>query len=291
MTEVVRRASNANAFLTEIAPLLLTDEARHNLMFGILDTLVNDPGFYPEFHLWVVLDGGVAVGAGLMTPPFNLLIAKPARDGALRALARTIAREGVAPPGVSGVLPEAREFARAWSQETGTRLRETLAQRVYRLDRVMPVPAPPGWMRRADGSDRDLLVAWIRAFGREALPHQRSDPERVVDRRIDGGDRSGFFVWEDGRQVSVSGFGGWTPNGIRIGPVYTPPAERRRGYATALVAALSTDLLDHGRRFCFLYTDLGNPTSNHIYQEIGYRPVCDAVEIAFGSGEADGTTP
>ena len=70
--------------------------------------------------------------------------------------------------------------------------------------------------------------------------------------------------------------------GVRIGAVYTPPEHRRRGYATATVASLSRAMLDRGRRACYLFTDLANPTSNHIYAEIGYEPVCDVDEIRFG---------
>ena len=57
--------------------------------------------------------------------------------------------------------------------------------------------------------------------------------------------------------------------------MYTPPEQRGHGYASAATAALSQLLLERGRRFCFLFTDLANPTSNHIYQTIGYQPVCD----------------
>jgi hypothetical protein len=45
--------------------------------------------------------------------------------------------------------------------------------------------------------------------------------------------------------------------------------------ATACVSALSQTLLDHGSRCCFLLTDVTNPTSNHIYREIGYRSISD----------------
>ena len=85
----------------------------------------------------------------------------------------------------------------------------------------------------------------------------------------------------DGEPVSFGGFGGLTPNGIRIGPIYTPPELRRRGYASALTAALTQMLLDRGRRFCFLFTDLANPTSNSIYQRIGFRPIGDYRVVAF----------
>jgi predicted GNAT family acetyltransferase len=83
--------------------------------------------------------------------------------------------------------------------------------------------------------------------------------------------------------VSASGWGGPTPNGIRVGPVYTPPGLRGRGYATALVAELSQTLLDAGRSFVFLYTDLANPTSNAIYERIGYVKLCESAMIAFSS--------
>jgi hypothetical protein len=89
--------------------------------------------------------------------------------------------------------------------------------------------------------------------------------------------------------VSLVGWGGATPNGVRVGPVYTPPDLRRRGYATALTAAVSADLLAAGKRFCFLYTDLANPTSNRIYMSIGYEPVCDSVDYVFES--ASGARP
>jgi uncharacterized protein len=72
-----------------------------------------------------------------------------------------------------------------------------------------------------------------------------------------------------------------TRSGCAINTVYTPPQFRRCGYATAAVATLSASLLDAGRRFCCLYTDLANPTSNAIYAKIGYRPIRDDSEIAF----------
>jgi predicted GNAT family acetyltransferase len=91
---------------------------------------------------------------------------------------------------------------------------------------------------------------------------------------------AGVVLWDDGETVSLAGFGSPTPNGIRIGPVYTSPEHRRRGYASSLVAELSEQLLGE-RRFCFLYTDLANPTANRIYEQIGYKRVCESAEIVF----------
>jgi len=103
-----------------------------------------------------------------------------------------------------------------------------------------------------------------------------------VDLRLEGRG-GGYRLWDDdGEPVSMSGHRDVPGVGSRIGPVYTPPEHRRRGYATALVAEQSAARLALGDPACFLYTDLANPTSNAIYARIGYVKVCEAVEYAFG---------
>jgi predicted GNAT family acetyltransferase len=133
-----------------------------------------------------------------------------------------------------------------------------------------------GCLRHATASDRELLVGWFAAFFAEAMAGSvESDAVAAVDRKL-AEPEGGFAVWEDGGSpVSFAGYGSPTPNGMRIGPVYTPPGFRGRGYGSAVTAGVTGYVLGHGRRFCFLYTDLSNPTSNSIYQRIGYRPVID----------------
>jgi predicted GNAT family acetyltransferase len=151
------------------------------------------------------------------------------------------------------------------------------------------VPPVPGTARVATTDDRELALRWWIAFGDEVL-HEggpgRDNAAAMLDHRLSS-TSAGIVLWEDeGEPVSLAGWGGPTPNGIRIGPVYTPPELRGRGYATALTAELSQRLLDGrlfpgGRRFCFLYTDLANPTSNAIYERIGYRRIAESAEIVF----------
>lgn len=265
-------------FLEAASPLLLEDEARHNLILGIAGTLRDSPALYPERRLWVVENSEGVAAAALQTPPFNVVLARPRTEAALEALVGAV---GDAIPGVVGALPEVELFADAWSR--GRRARIAYRQGVYALERVEPVSGVQGGMRAVTPADRPLLREWWRAFTEEALAEGPPEPERMeraLDHRL-GGKGAGFVLWEDGGPVSLAGFGGSTPNGIRIGPVYTPPELRGRGYASALVAALSEELLAGGRRFCFLYTDLANPTSNRIYERIGYRRVCDSAEIRF----------
>jgi predicted GNAT family acetyltransferase len=156
--------------------------------------------------------------------------------------------------------------------------------RTFKLEAVKPVTGVPGHMRRAARGDRDVLIEMETGFQREAFgtEPEREEIERFVEEQLTSPVR-GMYLWEDGAVVSIAGYGGPTPHGIRIGPVYTPPEKRGKGYASACVAAMSQRLLDEGHEFCFLFTDLTNPTSNHIYQEIGYQFVCDFTEYAYGN--------
>ncbi len=285
MTEVAR-FDDAAAFLAEAEPLLLADEARHNLILGLVGN-VRD-GVYEDFQLWLVRDGRAPVGAALQTGSYNLVLARPSSPQALAALVEAVT--GSELPGVVGSVPESEEFAALWSRRTGRRARTSMRQGVYALDRVELPPTVPGSARVATADDRELAVRWWIAFAEEV--HHEGGPDRdraaaMIDFRLSS-PTAGILLWEDGgAPVSLAGWGGPTPNGIRIGPVYTPPALRGRGYATALTAALSQRLLDGrlfagGRRFCFLYTDLANPTSNAIYERIGYRRVAESAEIVFG---------
>ncbi|TML45662.1 MAG: GNAT family N-acetyltransferase [Actinobacteria bacterium] len=277
----VRRVEDPADFLDAATPLLLADEARHNLMLGIAGTLRDHPSRYPEYRLWLVKERSATVGAALRTPPHKLVLARPRADSALEALAAGIDDEL---PGVVAALPEAETFAAAWATKIGTTPRKTRAEGLFALERVQRVPPVPGRMRVADAADRPLLIDWFGAFAEEALGEDAvlEKPDRVIDHRLTA-DSAGIVLWEVEHTVSLAAFGNPTPNGIRIGPVYTPPQHRRHGYASALVAELSERLLAE-RRFCFLFTDLANPTANRIYEQIGYRRVCEAAEIAFDAG-------
>lgn len=277
--EVVQLA-DVGEFLERTAALL-ADEARHNLILGLAGTLRDNPGLYREHELWLVEDGDSIVGAALRTPPYNLVVGEGS-EAALEVLARVV---GGGIPGAVGAVPEIDHFVAACAHLHGVTPQPRVEQGIYSLDKVVPPQVPAGGSRAAAIDDRDLLVRWWGEFSAEALGALDQDEEadrRSVDHKLADAD-SGIALWEvDGEPVSLVAFGSPTPTGVRIGPVYTPPEHRGHGYASALTAQVSAERLAGGRRFCFLYTDLGNPTSNKIYVAIGYRRVCDAIQYAFG---------
>jgi hypothetical protein len=209
--------ADAEAFLAAAGELLSRDEARHNLMYGICSTLRAVPDAYPEGYFWTVEDGET-VGALLMTPPFNIVVARPLHDEVLAFAAEALHSDAVELPGVGGAVPEVDEFADRWERVSGARRRLQLAQGVYAAREVREPVGVSGRARAADARDRELLIEWGDAFAREALPEEapRINLERSVDRRL-ANTTAGFGLWEDGgRPVSLCGYGGATPHGIRI---------------------------------------------------------------------------
>ena len=157
-----------------------------------------------------------------------------------------------------------------------------MPQLIYELRAVIPPnPQAPGELRLADPNESDLLTEWLMAFDLDAFGMQVRTAEAAyefIEVRIQDGD---VYVWHDGAPVSMVMSSRPTRQGITVNMVYTPPELRRRGYASASVAALSQLLLEKGYDFCTLFTDAANPTSNKIYQDIGYRMVSEFDKFSF----------
>ena len=277
----LQRFNNPQLFAEASENFLIQNEVENNLLFGIVETLVTQPERYTTTpYLALVYGENEPVIATLRTPPHSLVLSKAKDTKALELVARDLRETNL--PGVSAAANEAEAFANVWQSLTGQSYSLTMPQRIYKLERVIPVQNVPGKLHLAGSKERPLLIKWVQAFHAEALssgPPQ--NPELVIDTYLNGKSRD-FYLWEvGGKPVSLAGFSGPTPTGIRVNAVFTPRSERRRGYASACVASLSQLLLDRGFAFCCLFTDLRNPTSNHIYQAIGYEAVCDVHAYRF----------
>jgi RimJ/RimL family protein N-acetyltransferase len=279
----VRGFAGAAEFLERAGPYLAAREAEHNLLLGLGAGIAAHPEKWPDPYLATVEEDGAVVGAAVMPPLFNLvlsLLAGP--EAATAALAADLRRRYPTLPGVLGPPAESRAFLAAWARESGQTATLSRAELIYRAERIVAPPHPAaGALRRATEADRGLLLAWVGDFFAESLGEERRDEvARMVENRLTT-TTGGFYLWEDGGPVSLVGWSGPTPNGVRIGPVYTPPEHRRRGYAATATAELGWLLLAEGRRFVFLFTAVANPTSNRIYRAIGFEPVCEVDEYRF----------
>jgi hypothetical protein len=265
------RFTSVDDFLALAGPYLEAREAEHNLIFGLCATIRQHPAVYGNPWFLAAVDGGEVVGAAMRTPPHNVILSEMAEPVVL-ALADAITEPL---PGVLGPAAIAKAFAlRRGSAELA------MNERIFKIERVIPPTPVPGSWRLAEPRDVDLLTEWIVAFSTEAHAGSHDDPRAVAERWVKGIGKT-VYLWKDCQPVAMTGIGGETPRGIRVGPEYTPPALRGRGYASNLVAAATADQLAKGRTFCFLFTDRANPTSNKIYQALGYEPVGDVDMYRF----------
>jgi predicted GNAT family acetyltransferase len=193
------------------------------------------------------------------------------RRDALRPLAEDVWRACPDAASVIGPRPTVDAFAADLAAISGMTAAPHTNQRLYELRAVVPPARPPrGHLRTARAGDAAPLVAWATDFF--AAIREPGDAHGFVRSHLADGS---LVVWDDEGPAAMAAAAGRTTHAARVGFVYTPPERRRRGYASALVAALSQRLLDEGRSSCCLYTDLANPTSNAIYQRIGFTPCCD----------------
>lgn len=280
----VKSYADAASFLAVAGRALEAHEGANSLILGICRRLVEEPEWLKEPPYLATVGGerGLLLAA-MMTPPHNIVLALLGEDSAaaVPSLVASLRAGRWRVPGVLAPTDVARPFAETWSAAGGGTYALHMAQRLFELREVQIAEGTaPGSLRAATTADFDLVFAWWRAFFEEALGE--ADLERVrlmVEERIAAGD---FYLWEDGEPVSMVMRTRPAGRGISVTAVYTPPEERRKGYATACVATLSRRLLASGYEYCALYTDLANSTSNDIYYQIGYRPVADFDEYRFG---------
>ena len=263
-------------------PALVMAEAENNLPLGICAWLRSSPlSSEPPPYLATAEDGERIVAVAMMVPPFKLVLSMGPRT-ALEPICADLQAVGIEVPGVVGPKLMAEAFSEIWEARTGIAAQRERALRIYRLTTLTPPRTVAGAARQARADEVDLLTSWGHAFVTE---NALTDDAPSIAARIRQSVAEGrIYVWDADGPVSMAGWAGPTPNGARVTLVYTPPALRGRGYASACVAALSAMLLATGRKYCFLFTDLANPTSNSIYTKLGYRPVCDVAEYRFARG-------
>ncbi|MGC9668773.1 GNAT family N-acetyltransferase [Planosporangium sp. 12N6] len=232
---------------------------------------------------WWRPERAAVAGVFVHTPPYPAVVTR-LPGPAVPSLAEHLAALGRPLSGVNGDREVAEAFAAEWVRRTGGAVHLHQQHRLYRLaDLTPPRPAPPGHARIAGTADLDLVLAWWEEFVVE-VGDTPSDRTNVVADRIGHG---GVLLWEvNGAPVAMAGVTRPVAGMVRVGPVYTPPRLRGRGYAGAVTAAVSRAARTGGAAEVLLFADLANPTSNGLYQRLGYRPVGDHVILSFVGGSA-----
>lgn len=278
------------AFLDATREHLAADPVVTTVIATVTARMARDGGGTDAPYRWWAIardDAGTVTGVGMRTAPFAPypVYLLPMPDEAAAALARVLHQRGEPVGGVNGALAASRAFADEHVRLAGGEAVVDEHLRLFELGELVVPPAPPGRLRAATRADAQQCLEWFYAFGRDAAEQAGREGVHAMQEfslddiaaRIDDGL---YWLWEDEAGTPVHMTGANAPaNGVtRIGPVYTPKELRGRGYAGRAVAEVSRRYVEQGVRCC-LFTDQANPTSNRIYQALGYQPVVDMVSM------------
>jgi GNAT superfamily N-acetyltransferase len=274
--------TDAGEFARLARPLLELDPLRHTSLLTVLDGVCR--GTFTADTMLTVHDGDAVVAALLQTAHRPALVSGVSTRCSAPVV-DALVRLGVEPGGAQGPQEEAEAFAAAWTRRTGARDEIVMRMRLFALEELLAPVGVSGSGRAItpdDEAEVGVLAAWREAFGLEMGHGGAFTEQRPYDVVRAQAATAGELLWEaDGEPVAQASARAVVAGMSRIGPVYTPPEHRGRGYAAAVTAAAARWAQDHGARHVLLYTDLANPTTNRLYPRLGFRPRYDAVELRF----------
>lgn len=284
----VELLSSAEEFLRRTQSLRALDPFRTNILGSVATAVATGNQAYESYFWWVLTDEtGNVTGAAMRTAPHGMVLSPMSLD-TIGELATAVSIHDDLLPSVSGPTNLVEAFLEKYTmtQSPGSQRPSEVKERhlLYGLAELS-IPAAEGAMTVATADDHNLILEWYIEFGEETgvfMPNPEASVQSGLDR-----DSVRFWI-VDGEKVSLAGHASIVemPNGSigRIGPVYTPTQYRRHGYAGALTARLSQELLNKGSKV-MLYTDADNPTSNGIYQKIGFELIDENVKVDFMVGD------
>ncbi|KEZ53251.1 GNAT family N-acetyltransferase [Metabacillus indicus] len=281
---MLKEYKDRRTYIEKSEPLLMKQEAENNLALGLLSVFKKT---VPASDVYTALmeTEGAPAAALLMTPPHNLILTynnELISETLIAEMVRQLISTGVSVPGAVGERYWTERFAKEWAEQAGNRADIVMEQKIYQLHEVQPVSVSEGTFQKAKLEHLPLLTEWMADF----MTFTNEPPIttlQAAERMKKFLAEDSIYIWSvDGIPVSMAKKSRSTQNGITVSLVYTPEKFRGRGYASSCVSALSSELLKN-YSFCTLYTDLSNPTSNSIYQKIGYKPIQDSVMISFSN--------
>jgi FR47-like protein len=255
-----------------LEPLLATHPVRNTVFSSVIAGLAG-----PDADGWCAYHPGHADVLAVRSQRHTPIVVTAGWDD-FETLADAVAAQR--PVALGGPVPEVEALVGLLGSR-GLPATARIDERLFRLDDLTEPPAPAGAARPATLEDRDLLVKWFGLFEVEVFGSVRPgvDAATIIDRALQ---RLRFWLWTDAddRVCAMAARHPVVYGVARIGPVYTPLDLRGHGYGSAATAEATRDVLADAA-VPVLYTDLANPTSNKIYQQLGYYAVEDRTQVSF----------
>ncbi|HOK33325.1 MAG TPA: GNAT family N-acetyltransferase [Candidatus Hydrothermia bacterium] len=278
------RYSDFDLFKQDVVPLLECDEIKNNLPLGVLINFA--PGRIP-LYMAMVLRNQIPLLVLLQTNQYQLIVSRLSEISSeeITQVADKLCEHSVNVDEMVGEEYVVKLLAEKMAEKLHCQTYVKMLQGVYGLRHLKKwAEHSHGKLEIAIEKDEDWLSEWFTHFGEDAfLPVSKEEASQLVQGAIR---RKQLYLWVvDGQPVSMARITRPTKTNAAISWVYTPPERRNRGYATNIVAALTEHLLNSGYQTVSLFTDLANPTSNKIYQGIGFEQLTSSVVMSFVRNE------
>lgn len=281
--------TDVHEFYNDTYDVLMRHEAQNMILLGniMIGHEGKDKTDWRDPIKWLMATISDADGIrliALMTPPHN--IALYATDNIISSEVIRCLVDGLKDHDIPGVTTEkslAECFAKEYTTVKGLNFKTTMSQRIYELKAVSPDIKQFGVVRLLNEKDMHFFPYWAEAFNAANIygNTQMSIPQDANSYHYRLSTKKQYVLEDNGIPVSMAGYTKETQTAICVSFVYTPTYYRGKGYASSCVAQVSQIALDKGFTKCVLYTDLLNPTSNSIYQKIGYTPICNSLMLKF----------
>ncbi len=273
--------SDVNAFLERTRSFLESDQALYGMALGIANRLAGGHRYGSGDPWFAVVEEGQWLRAIVLQTPPQALIVATAELEAITPLVQGMRESGRAISGVVGPADTVPFVAGRWAHIHDLDQEVKMQMRLFCADQVIPPSNPPaGKSVKATVEELPWVNNWADAFVADC--HMPPNDLGLPNPAIALVDQQALYLWKDATGAkAMAAFNRETPQSQSVSWVYTPKEHRGNGYASALIAALTQQCLDSGKKFCSLHTDLSNPTSNKIYTEIGYRHYCDVQHVDF----------
>ena len=279
--------TDINEFYDLAYSFLLKKEVENGLLLSILNSLKENIQRYGEVMplLFALKEEGEVKLISLRTPPHDLIISYIDDLNGIEILVEELFKQQEKLPGVLSFKEAADKFTKLWCEVNSLEPQLLRKERIYKLEEVSKETLGERQISVATKPYQSTVLKWAREMLTEALiditEEELNRNHYNFKDEFEKDNSQIYLLFDNNKPVSMARKAGKTPNGNAVNLVYTPSPLRRRGYATECVAKLSKLLLEEGNKYCFLFTDLSNPTSNNIYLKVGYRPVIDENHYKF----------
>jgi GNAT superfamily N-acetyltransferase len=126
----------------------------------------------------------------------------------------------------------------------------------------------------AQGISKNILIDWMKSYDIEALGALNDETlkKKVLEHwnlRLQKNDS--WILLLNGTPVALSAFNARIADMVQVGPVWTPPEYRNKGFARTLLAYTLCQEKLKGTKQAILFTD--NPAAIKVYLAIGFKKI------------------